>query len=231
VSARKERDRYRGRRRLPTPPRSRYAAVATTALLGAGIVGVATAAAMPDMKVTDPSSLAAMSGSTNIAASRQAIANQASRSQARGFTTEAAPTTSALDLWLLPMHNYKLEAPFGESSSLSQGVDLLAPEGTPFYASHSGTVTLARWNGGYGYTVIVNVGKNVELVYGHASKLLVHEGQKVSSGDLLALTGNTGYSFEPCVRFEVRIDGATTDPIAYLSEHLVDLTKHTDSLS
>ena len=231
MSARKERDRYRGRRRLPTPPRSRYAAVATTALLGAGIVGAVTAAAMPDMKVSDPSSLAAMSGNTNIAASRQAIANQANRSQSRGFTTEAAPAASANDLWLLPMHGYKLGAPFGESSSLSQGVDLLAPEGTPFYASHSGTVTLARWNGGYGYTVIVNIGNNVELVYGHASKLLVHEGQKVLSGDLLALTGNTGYSFEPCVRLEVRIDGATTNPVAYLSDHSVNLTKQTDSLS
>jgi murein DD-endopeptidase MepM/ murein hydrolase activator NlpD len=186
---------------------------------------------MPDMKVTDASSLAAMSGNTNVAASRQAIANQASRSQARGFTTESAPQTSALDLWLLPMQNYKVEAPFNESASLSQGVDLLAAEGTPMYSSHSGTVTLARWNGGYGYTVIVNVGNNVELVYGHASKLLVHEGQKVSSGDLLALTGNTGYSFEPCVRFEVRIDGATTNPIAYLKDHNVDIVKHTDSLS
>ena len=74
-------------------------------------------------------------------------------------------------------------------------------------------MTLARWNGGYGYTVIVNVGNDVELVYGHASKLLVQEGQKVKAGDLLALTGNTGYSFEPCVHFEVRINGATTNPI------------------
>ena len=62
VSSRKERDRYRGRRRVPTPPRSRYAAVATTALIGAGVVAMATAAAMPDMKVSDPGSLAAMSG-------------------------------------------------------------------------------------------------------------------------------------------------------------------------
>lgn len=231
MSARKERDRYRGRRRLPTPPRSRYAAVATTALVGAGIVAMATAAAMPDMKVSDPSSLAAISGNTNVAANRQAIVDRANRSTDRGFTTQATDQSSAQDLWLLPMTDYKVEAPFGETASLSQGVDLLAAEGTPFYAARGGTVTLARWNGGYGYTVIVNVGNNVELVYGHASKLLVHEGQKVASGDLLALAGDTGFTFEPCVRFEVRINGASTNPIAYLAAHNVSLTKHTDPLS
>lgn len=186
---------------------------------------------MPDMKVSDPSSLAALSGQTNIAASRQAIVDRANRSTTRGFVTDSSSQTDALDLWLLPMTKYTIGTPYGESTALSQGVDLLAPEGTPFYAAHGGTVTLARWNGGYGYTVIINAGNGVELVYGHASKLLVHEGQKVASGDLLALTGNTGYSFEPNVHFEVRINGATTDPVAYLADHGVDLNKKTDSLS
>jgi murein DD-endopeptidase MepM/ murein hydrolase activator NlpD len=183
------------------------------------------------MKTSDPSSLAALTGDPGVASSRQAIVDRANRSDTRGFTTTATSSSSALDLWLLPMTNYKIASPYGESSSLSQGVDLLAPEGTPFYASHGGTVTLARWNGGYGYTVIVDAGNGVQLVYGHASKLLVHEGQKVSSGDLLALVGNTGYSFEPCVHFEIRVNGATTSPAAYLSDHGVDLTHHKDSLS
>jgi len=186
VSARKERDRYRGRRRLPTPPRSRYAAVATTALVGAGVVALATAAAMPDMKTADASVASISAGNTNVAASRQAIVDRANRSTTRvsGTSTQDA----ALDVWLLPMagKSYTISTPFGDAGALAKGVDLAAAEGTPFYAAHGGTVTLARWNGAYGYTVIVDAGNGVQLVYGHASRLLVHEGQKVNSGDLLA---------------------------------------------
>jgi hypothetical protein len=61
VSSRKERDRYIGRRRVPTPPRSRYAAVATTALIGAGVVGLAVAPMMPDMKTAPGNGLASIS--------------------------------------------------------------------------------------------------------------------------------------------------------------------------
>ena len=117
------------------------------------------------------------------------------------------------------------------ATDLSKGVDLTAAEGTPFYAAHGGTVTLARWNGAYGYTVVVDAGNGVQLVYGHASKLLVQEGQKVNSGDLLALTGNTGYALQPCVHFEVRVNGVAKNPIAFLSDQGVYLTQHKDSLS
>ena len=51
-----EPDRYRGRRRVPTPPRSRYAAVVTTAFVGAGLVALG-ANALPDAKSVSPSVL------------------------------------------------------------------------------------------------------------------------------------------------------------------------------
>src|SRR5262245_12978437 len=98
VSSRKERDRYVGRRRVPTPPRSRYTAVATTALLGAGVVALATAAAMPDLKSSDPGSLSGISNS-HLAASRLDAAYKASRAD----STRAAPApNAALDVWRLP---------------------------------------------------------------------------------------------------------------------------------
>lgn len=186
---------------------------------------MATAAAMPDMKVSDPGSLAAMNG--NSISSRTATVDRASRSSDRA--DPAAP--DAADIWLLPMASYSITSPFGERPGVMQkGIDLGAPEGTPFYAAHSGTVTLARWHGGYGYTVIIDAGNGVELVYGHASKLLVHEGQKVDSGDLLALTGSTGYAFCPHVHLEVRKDGVAVDPVAFLFDHGVNIKQHHDSL-
>jgi murein DD-endopeptidase MepM/ murein hydrolase activator NlpD len=188
---------------------------------------MATAAAMPDIKVSDPGSLAAMSGNS-VSSPRLGTADRANRSSDRSTST----TVDSTDVWLLPMPTYTVTSPFGERPGVMQkGIDLAAPEGTPFYASHGGTVTLARWHGGYGYTVIIDVGNGVELVYGHASKLLVHEGQKVNSGDLLALTGSTGYSFTPHVHLEVRKDGAAVDPVAFLFDHGVDVKAHHDSLT
>jgi murein DD-endopeptidase MepM/ murein hydrolase activator NlpD len=184
---------------------------------------------MPDMKASDPSSLSALSGNTSVATARQTTLERANRSTVR---VSGSSQTTTLDVWLLPMANYTISSPFGDTGALSRGVDLAAPEGTPFYAAHGGTVTLARWNGAYGYTVIVDAGNGVQLVYGHASRLLVQEGQKVNSGDLLALTGNTGYALSgPSVHFEVRVNGVAQNPISYLSDNGVDLVHHKDSLS
>jgi len=133
----------------------------------------------------------------------------------------------------LTMPSYIVSAaPIGErTGTLRRGVDLSAPVGTALFAAHSGTVSLARWYGGYGYTVIIDIGNGVQLVYGHASALLVREGQHVDSGQLIALSGNSGYSFAPHVHFEVRVRGVATDPVQYLSDHGVEILKHTDSLS
>ena len=187
---------------------------------------MATAAAMPDMKVSNPSSLASMTGNT-------AVNRLASGPAARGTDRLTPGSDATLDIWRLPMTSYNVTAaPFGErAGTLRRGVDLSAPVGTALFAAHSGTVSLARWYGGYGYTVIVDIGNGVQLVYGHASALLVREGQQVDSGQLIALSGNSGYSFAPHVHFEVRVRGVATDPVQYLSDHGVDILKHTDSLS
>jgi len=213
---------------VPTPPRSRYAAVATTALIGAGIVGIAVAPMLPDMKTAPGNGLAA-SISDKFAANREAQTGKAARGTDR-VETQAVKVAS--DYWTLPMGSYSIGAPYGDRTGLMQrGVELNAPIGTPFFASHSGKVTLARWSGGYGYTVIVDAGNGVELVYGHASTLLVHEGQQVNVGDLLALSGNSGFSYSPHLHFEIRVNGVSVDPSPYLLSRGVNLQDHTDGMA
>jgi len=199
--------------------------VATTALIGAGAVAMATASVMPDMKA-DPGNINAISSS--VAANRLAAADRANRSTDRSITADK----SVPDVWLLPMINYSVGTPFGErSGTIQRGLELNAPVGTAFYAAHGGTVLLARWYGGYGYTVIIDVGNGVQVVYGHASKLLVHEGQQLSSGDIIGLTGDTGYAFSPHVHFEIRVNDKAVDPTSYMLEHGVNIAHHTDSLT
>lgn len=222
--------RYRGRRRVVTAPRARYAAVATTALVGAGVVALGAGSVMPDLKAPDPTMLAASDVTGHGDAGRQAALDRASRGADRG-TTLTTVDQPAPDVWLLPLRNYGVSSGFGQRwGVLHPGVDLAVPEGTPYYAAHAGTVTLARWNGGYGYCVIIDVGNGVEIVHGHSSKLLVHEGQQVQAGDLLGLVGDTGYSFGPHLHFELRVDGRQINPVPWMKSHGVDIPGHNEAI-
>lgn len=222
---------YRGRRRVPSPPRARYAAVVTTAFVGAGAVALGAGHAVPDLKAPDPAVLSAAEAANAATgtADRLATVDRANRSDDRGvMSTVGQP---APDVWLLPLKQYRVSSPFGMRwGVLHPGVDLAVPEGTPYYAAHAGTVKVARWYGGYGYCVMIDVGNGVETLYGHSSKLLVKEGQHVEAGDLLALAGNTGYSYGPHVHFEIRIDGKAVDPVPFMKEHGVDIPQHIEAI-
>jgi murein DD-endopeptidase MepM/ murein hydrolase activator NlpD len=85
-------------------------------------------------------------------------------------------------------------------------VDLGAPIGTPIMAAAAGEVIISRmgWNGGYGNYVVIQHDNGTQTVYGHASKLLVSEGQNVTQGQTIALVGSTGESTGPHLHVEVR---------------------------
>lgn len=223
-----ESDRYRGRRRVPTPPRARYAAVVTGAFVGAGIVALG-ASAMPDAKAADATVLAGLQQSAATGGDLSSRADDAARAS-RHSDRAALDVTATQDGWALPLHDYDLMSPYGERWGAQHvGVDLAAPEGTPFQAVHSGTVVKAGWYGGYGYAVIIRHADGTEAIYGHSSKLLVHEGQQVKTGDQIGLVGNTGHSYGSHLHIEIQVDGAPTDPIAWLNDRGVDIKLKTES--
>ena len=84
-------------------------------------------------------------------------------------------------------------------------------------ASCGGVVTKAGWGSGYGYVVYIQHPDGKETRYGHLSKVLVSSGQKVSQGQKIALSGNTGVSTGPHVHFEIRIGGSAVNPLNYLN--------------
>lgn len=97
------------------------------------------------------------------------------------------------------------------------GLDMAAEYGQAVHAAAPGMVTLAGWVSGYGYTVILDHGGGVETLYGHNESLAVSAGQTVKQGEMIALAGSTGYSTGPHCHFEVRENGVTVDPNAYLA--------------
>jgi murein DD-endopeptidase MepM/ murein hydrolase activator NlpD len=190
------------------------------------MVALGTAHMMPDVKV-DPAALSAanLSGSSSVdSASRKANADRANRDANRADPQSIAAIAS--DLWMLPLSSYTV-AP---SSPAHAGLDLVVPEGTAYYAAHGGTVTLARWCGGYGYCVQIDTGNGTTLVYAHSAALLVSEGQHVNAGDPLGLTGATGYARTPCLYFEIRQQGATIDASSYLLAHGVDVAHQSQAI-
>ncbi len=70
--------------------------------------------------------------------------------------------------------------------------------------------------GGYGYFVMVNHSDGYATLYGHLSKLLVSNGQKVNKGDVIGQIGNTGDSYGSHLHFEVRLNAVCQDTAIYL---------------
>ena len=218
-----EKDRYRGRRRVPTPPRSRYAIVVTGAFVGAGVVALG-ASAMPDAKAVDPQVLADLHG-TSVNNALQDRADQADKAS-RSDRTDKMETSLAEspDVWQLPLSGYTFTNPYGmQGNQLHAGIDLVAPEGTPFASVHDGIVKEAGWVGGYGMAVIIDHGDGTEVIYSHARQVLVQKGQTVKAGDMIGLVGSTGHARGPQLGLETQVDGEATDPIPFFYERGVDI--------
>ncbi|MCP2326734.1 murein DD-endopeptidase MepM/ murein hydrolase activator NlpD [Hamadaea flava] len=110
--------------------------------------------------------------------------------------------------------------PYYHVWQLHAGVDLAADGGTPIYAAADGVVSYAGWAGGYGnYTCVRHGqarGKTMSTCYGHQSRILVSDGQRVRQGQLIGRVGTTGASTGNHLHFEVRLDGRPVNPLPYL---------------
>lgn len=120
--------------------------------------------------------------------------------------------------------------PFRGSAAMHAGVDMMGAYGTPIYATADGYVGRAGWTGGYGNLIELEHGKGIETRYGHLSAILVHPGQQVRRGDLIARMGSTGRSTGTHLHYEVRIDGQAVNPVPFLqtSDYIVQVQRRSD---
>lgn len=96
---------------------------------------------------------------------------------------------------------------------LHPGLDIVANVGTPVYSPGSGIVTFAGRRGGYGLTLEIDHGFGYKTLYAHLSKIHVKRGQKVTRGDSIAESGNSGkLSTGPHLHYEVRHNGIALNP-------------------
>jgi murein DD-endopeptidase MepM/ murein hydrolase activator NlpD len=150
-----------------------------------------------------------------------ALQRESSRVQAKlsGLTGgTAAPIRRGSGALIWPV-NGPITSPFCERRSWESchpGIDIGVGSGTPIRAAASGRVSLAGPQGGYGnYTCIQHSG-SLSTCYAHQSSIGVSVGQQVRQGQVIGRVGCTGLCFGAHLHFEVRVNGAVTDPLSYL---------------
>jgi peptidoglycan DL-endopeptidase CwlO len=149
----------------------------------------------------------------------QARLASVSRGSVRGLPGGPIKHGSGQLIWPV---NGPITSPFCESrawESCHPGIDIGAAGGTPIRAAGSGRVVLiqgAGSSGGYGnFTCIQHTG-SMSTCYAHQSSIGVSMGQSVSQGQVIGNVGCTGRCFGDHLHFEVRINGAVTNPMNYL---------------
>ncbi|MEM7513325.1 MAG: M23 family metallopeptidase [Bacteroidota bacterium] len=98
------------------------------------------------------------------------------------------------------------------------GVDFPVDVGTPIVATAGGIVLEAMFDSDsstFGKHIIIGHDDAHSSLYAHLSRLNVKEGQEVSVGDTIALSGNTGVSTNPHLHYEVLKYGRNMNPIRY----------------
>lgn len=97
-----------------------------------------------------------------------------------------------------------------------KGVDYKAKEGTEVQAINRGVVRVAKTYRNYGKTIVIDHGLGLMSFYLHLSKIKVNEGELVQKGQIIGLSGQTGYANAPHLHFSMRINGISVDPIKFL---------------
>jgi len=106
------------------------------------------------------------------------------------------------------------------------GQDIRAASGTNVYAAHDGTVTSYYYNSAGGNTLLVSAGNGLWYNYQHLKSSKVKKGDKVTAGQLVAISDNTGGNTTgPHLHFGIAVapttgsyanNSQTRDPLSYL---------------
>ncbi len=98
---------------------------------------------------------------------------------------------------------------------MHEGMDLVAPAGTPVYAAADGVVVGAAPNGRYGNWIRIEHGEKLATVYGHLMAFApgIEPGESVVRGELIGFVGSTGRSTGAHLHFEVLDNGKPVNPI------------------
>lgn len=112
----------------------------------------------------------------------------------------------------------------GEVGKMHQGVDISNERWTPIFAPADGRVEVAQLSSTFGNFVTLDHGNGIKTRMGHMQMSIVHPGQFVQRYQVIGYMGNTGRSVGPHLHYEVWVNNAPVNPLAYMlpNDHAVD---------
>ena len=118
--------------------------------------------------------------------------------------------------------NSKITSDFGTAriynkiaKSYHTGVDFRAKTPQKIYATNNGIVALSMKRFYLGNVIYLNHGRGLYTYYSHLSKFLVHDGDYVKKGQVIALSGKTGRITGPHLHYAIRLYNTTVDPLGF----------------
>ena len=141
--------------------------------------------------------------------------------------------------------NYKITSGFGMrehpvfgGQRMHNGIDFAMPQGTPLKALEDGIIQKSKMsNTGLGGFIHLKTDSGKVLEFGHLSKLIAQEGQRVSAGQTIASSGGlpgtpgAGASTGSHLHFGVMESGRYVDPKNYLHELEQRKTEQTHNIN
>lgn len=165
------------------------------------------------MATSVPPTTAAPSGTTNNSTPSNS-----------GTTSSGGSVGGGSGGWLVPCSYTSITSPFGYrvapttgASTYHQGVDLDTGTGWPVVATRAGIVSFAGWGNAAGNWVKINHQDGFTSVYMHLSAISVSNGQVVSAGQQIGLTGSTGVSTGDHLHFGIALNGVFVNPCNYVA--------------
>ena len=101
------------------------------------------------------------------------------------------------------------------------GYDLAVTQHVGVEASNDGRVVWAAPLGIYGNCIVVDHGYGLQTIYGHLSRIDVHEGDIVKRSQSMGLSGMTGMAGGDHVHFAMQLDGVQIDPKEWWDSHWI----------
>ncbi|NLZ72283.1 MAG: peptidoglycan DD-metalloendopeptidase family protein [Bacteroidales bacterium] len=126
------------------------------------------------------------------------------------------PEEYTIDLtgFCMPTPHTRITSRFGPRwRRMHNGLDIKVYTGDTIVAAFDGKIRIVKYERrGYGKYVVIRHDNGLETIYGHLSKQLVKENQRVVAGEPIGLGGNTGRSTGSHLHFETRFLGIAINP-------------------
>ena len=121
-----------------------------------------------------------------------------------------------------PLKDIKITSTYGYGRGaqgyniVHKGTDFRAMVGTEIYSMNDGIVKISRPYTTYGNTIVIDHGLGINTLYLHLSELKVKEGDSVKAGQLIGLSGDTGYAVGAHLHLSVKVNGISIDPEKFM---------------